>query len=164
MSKIKCFHYHKLGYFATKCPHKKANKKPSRGVVGEALASQFKLDFSLISCMVPSIMDNVWYLDSGDSFHMTDDKDLFSNLEEKDIQMHIEMGDDGRYSRIGIGTVTFQMESSSLLTLRDVMYVLGLKNLVSVAMLEDRGYDVIFCMRKAFLHDIATRKVKGIGV
>ena len=29
------------------------------------------------------------------SFHMTVDKELFSDLEEKYLQMHIEMGDDG---------------------------------------------------------------------
>ena len=45
------------------------------------------------------------------------------------------------------------------------MYVLGLKkNLVSVAMLEDRGYDVIFTKVKVFLHHKATRQVKNIGV
>ena len=64
----------------------------------EALASQFKLEFSLIACMVCSAMGSVWYLDSGASFHMTGDKELFIILEEKDLQMHIEMGDDGRYS------------------------------------------------------------------
>ena len=41
-------------------------------------------------------MGSVWYLDSGASFHMTGDKELFSDLEKKDLQMHIEMGDDGR--------------------------------------------------------------------
>ena len=41
-------------------------------------------------------MGLVWYLDSGASFHMMGDKELFSELEEKDLQMHIEMGDDGR--------------------------------------------------------------------
>ena len=29
LSNIKCFHYHELGHYATKCLHKKANKKPS---------------------------------------------------------------------------------------------------------------------------------------
>ena len=58
--------------------------------------------------MVPSAMGSMWYLDSGASFHMMGDKELFSSLEEKDLQMHIEMGDDRRYSAIGIGTVTFQ--------------------------------------------------------
>ena len=45
------------------------------------------------------------------------------------------------------------------------MYVLGLKkNLVLVAMLEDRGYDVIFRKGKAYLRHIATGKVKQISV
>jgi hypothetical protein len=141
------------------------DKKPSGGVAGEALASQFELDFTLIACMVTSVMGSVWYLDSGASFHMMGNKEFFSDLEEKDLQMHIEMGDDGRYSVTDIGTVTFQRESGSPLTLKDVMYVLGLKkNLVSVAMLEDHGYDVIFSKGKAFLHHIATGQVKWIRV
>ena len=39
----------------------------------------------------------VWYLDSGASFHMSGDKNLFSTLEEKDLQMQIMMGNDGKY-------------------------------------------------------------------
>ena len=63
---------------------------------------------------------------------MMGDKELFSDLEEKDLQMHIEMGDDGRYSATGIGTITFEMEFGNPLFLKNVMHVLGLKkNLVS---------------------------------
>lgn len=59
--------------------------------------------------------------------------------------MHIEMGDDGRYSLTDICTFNFQKESCSSLTLKYVMYVSGpKKNLVSVSMLEYCGYDVIF--------------------
>jgi len=83
MLKIKCFHYHELRHYATKCPHKKAYKKPSGGERGESLASQFKLDFTLIACMVTSVMGSVWYLDSGASFHMTGNKEFLSDLEEK---------------------------------------------------------------------------------
>ena len=67
--------------------------------------------------MVSLMMGSVWYLDSGASFHMTGNKELFSNLEEKDLQMHIKMGDDGRYSATDINTVTFQRELGSPLTL-----------------------------------------------
>jgi len=50
--------------------------------------------------------------------------------------MHIEMGDDMRYSVTDIGTITFQREFGYPLTLKDVMYVPGLKkNLVLVSML-----------------------------
>ena len=68
---------------------------------------------------------------------MTGDKELFSDLEEKDIQMHIEMGDDGRYNATGIGTITFERDSGKPFLLKYVMHVPGLKNdLVLVAMLE----------------------------
>ena len=78
-------------------------------------------------------MGSVWYIDSGVSFHMTGDKELFSDLEEKDLQMHIEMGNDGRYNAIGIRTITFERESGNPFQLKDVMHVPGLKkNLVSV--------------------------------
>jgi hypothetical protein len=53
---------------------------------------------------------------------------------------------------VGIGTINFQRELGKPFQLKDVMHVLGLKkNLVSVTMLEDRGYDVVFSDGKAFL-------------
>jgi hypothetical protein len=64
MTKVKCFHCHKMGHFATNCPLKKSKEKSSGGAAGEALASQFELEFSLIACMVSSMMGSVWYLDS----------------------------------------------------------------------------------------------------
>ena len=85
LSKVKCFHCHKQGHFATNCPQKKKNKKVVGAAAGEALASQFELHFSLISCLVSSYMGSVWYLDSSVSFHMTIDKELFSDLEDKDL-------------------------------------------------------------------------------
>jgi len=110
MTKFNCFHYHKLGHFATNCPVNKSKKKSSRGVVREALASQFKLEFSLIACMVSSMMGSVWYLYNGASLHMTGYKDLFSDSEDKDLYMHIENDDDENYSVIGLGTINFQRE------------------------------------------------------
>lgn len=107
MLKNKCFHCHELAHYATKCPHKKVVKNPIGGLTCEALASQFEMDFTLIACMVSSIMGSVWYLDFGASFHIIERKDLFSNLEEKDLHMHIDMGDDARYSATDISTVTF---------------------------------------------------------
>jgi len=130
-----------------------------------ALASQFELDLTLIACMVSLMVGCVWYLDSGVSFHMTGNKSLFSTLEEKDLQMCIEMGDDGKYRVSGEGTVVFQREHGAPLTLTDVKYVPGLKkNLVSVAMLEDKGYDVVFSKGKAFLRHIGTGQTKRIGI
>jgi len=64
-----------------------------------------------------------------------------------------------------VGTVTFQREHGAPLTLTDVMYVPGLKkNLVSVAMLEDKGYDVVFSKGKVFLRHIAMGQTKRIWI
>ena len=154
-----------MGHFATNCPLKKSKEKSLGGVAGEAFASQFELDFSLIACMVSSMMGSVWYLDSGASFQMTGDKELFNELEEKDLKTHIEMGDDGKYGVTSVGTITFQREHMTPLTLKNVMHVPRLtKNSVSVAMLEDRGYDVIFLKGKAFLRHIAMGQVKKIWI
>jgi len=164
-SKVRCFHYHKVGYYATNCPQKKSKKGSSKGSDGEALASQFELDFTLIVCMVSLMVGCVWYLDNGASFHMTNDKNLFSTLEEKDLQMCIEMGDDGKYRVSGEGTVVFQREHGSPLTLTNVKYVPSLKkNLVSIIMLEDKGYDVVFSKGKAFLRHIGTGQTKSIVI
>ena len=110
-------------------------------------------------------MGSVWFLDSGASFHMTRDKDLFSDLDEKDLGVHIEMGDDGRYSATSIGTISFERESGKTFILKDVMHVPGLKkNLISVAMLEDKGYDVVFSEGKAFLRHKTTGQTRRIGI
>eukprot|EP00253_Pinus_taeda_P028440 PITA_28440 len=155
-SKVRCFNFHEVGHYTTNFPLNKSKKGSSKGSEGEALASHFELDFTLITCMVSLMVGCVWYLDSGASFHMTGDKSLFSTLEEKDLKMHIEMGDNGKYNVSGVGTITFQREHGAPLTLIDVKYVHGLmNNLVSVVMLEDKGYNVVFSKGKAFLRHIA---------
>ena len=47
LSKVKCFHCHEHGHFATNYPQKKKNKQAAGCATGEALASQFELDIFL---------------------------------------------------------------------------------------------------------------------
>ena len=151
-----------MGDYAANFPWRKSKKGSEEGSEGEALASQ--LDFTLFTCMVSSMVGSGWFLDSGASFHMTGDKSLFSTLEEKDLHILIEMGNDEKYSVSGVGTVIFQREHGARLTLTDVKYVPRLKrNLVLIVMLEDRGYDIVFSKGKVFLRHIITRQVKQIG-
>ena len=70
--------------------------------------------------MASSMMGCVWYIDSGASFHMTDDKILFSTLEEKALKMRIEMGDDEKYCVSRVITISFQREHGFPITLIDV--------------------------------------------
>lgn len=104
-------------------------------------------------------MGSVWFLDSGVSSHMTGDRDLFSDLNEKYLGVHIEMSDDGRYNATGIDTISFEREFSKPFRLKEVMHLLGLKkNLISMAMLENKGYDVFFSEGRAFLCSKTTRE------
>ena len=98
MPKIKCFPFQEHGNYASNDPQKKASKKEHIVASGEALDSQFDLDFTLIACIANTAMGCMWYLYSGASFHMTGNKYLFSDLEEKDLQQSIEFGYDERYS------------------------------------------------------------------
>jgi len=103
-----------VGHFATNCPLKKSKKGSKEGLEGEALASQFGFNFTLIACMVSSMVGCGWFLDSGASFHMTEDKSLFSTLEEKDLQILIEKGNDEKYSVSGVGIFFFFRGSMEL--------------------------------------------------
>ena len=115
--------------------------------------------------MASSMVGSGWFLESGVSFHMTGDKSLFNTLEEKDLQILIVMGNDEKYNVSSVGMVIFQRKHGAYLTLTDVKYVPGLKrNLVSITMLEDKGYDVVFSKGKAFLRHIATGQTKIFGV
>ena len=79
--------------------------------------------------------------------------------------MNVELGDNGKYNSTNIGTITFQRESGKLILLQDVVHVPGLKkNLISVAMLEDKGYEVVFREGKVFLRHKATGQVKKVGI
>jgi len=92
---------------------------------------------------------------------MTRNREIFNDLDGKDLQMHNDMGDDGKQNAIGIGKITFHRELDFPLRLKDVTFVPSLKkNLISIAVLEDRGYDVILSKGKEFQRHIATGKVK----
>jgi hypothetical protein len=83
---------------------------------------------------------------------MTGHKHYFSNLNEKEFGFEILLGDDYAYHPKGVRTVRFERESGKPLYLSGVLYVHGLKkNLVSVSALEDKGYEVSFKDRRAYI-------------
>ena len=77
--------------------------------------------------MENSTDNNVWYIDSGASFHMTTSKKNLRHLKKMDMQFQIELGDYGMYAARGVGIVSFQRESGNLLHLKDFLDVPGLR-------------------------------------
>jgi len=102
------------------------------------------------ACLSCTQTNNVWYIDSGASSHMTGHKHYFNKLNERELGFEILLGDDYAYHPNGMGTIKFERESGKPLYLSNVLYVLGLKkNLVSVSALKDKGYEVSFKDRRA---------------
>jgi hypothetical protein len=96
---------------------------------------------------------------------MTGNRNYFSQLTEKDMQFNIEMGDDGKYRAKGVGIVKFERKYGKPFDLKDVLYIPGLKkNLMSISMLEDLGYEVFFPKRRVLLKPPNSRTAMQIGV
>jgi hypothetical protein len=151
LSKIKCFSCHKNGHYASQCPKKKKGKGKTHTATSaktqlDEFAVKFEKDFSLVYCLSTSTSTrSVWYLDSGASRYMTEAWELFSNLIERDSDVHVELGDDAKYAVKGEGTVMFQHDSRGSFDAQKVLYVPRLKkNLLSVSAMEDRGFCFYF--------------------
>ena len=64
----------------------------------------------------------------------------------------MELGDNDTYAIYGIGLASFQLDSSMMLHVEEILYVLGLKkNLLSIGVLEEKGYTVAFTKGKAIM-------------
>ena len=70
---------------------------------------------------------------------------MFSERSQAGRDVEVMLGDDTIVRVVGGGTIIFQRESMSPMTLRDVLFVPGMKkNLISFSMIEDRGLGVSF--------------------
>ncbi|CAI0382833.1 unnamed protein product [Linum tenue] len=84
--------------------------------------------------------DDLWYLDSGYSHHMSGKQDIFSSLKFK-RGGKVTFGDDSSGTIVGIGTIG-KLPSPMI---HDVLLVDGLKhNLLSISQLCSSGHNVIF--------------------
>ena len=75
-----------------------------------------------------------------------------SNIKEKQFSCMVELGDNSTYSIQGVGSNSFQLNLGDTLQMEEILYVPGLKkNLLSVSILEDKGFCVIFMENQVYL-------------
>ncbi|KAF2310285.1 hypothetical protein GH714_007584 [Hevea brasiliensis] len=85
---------------------------------------------------------NIWYLDTAASNHMSGNKSVFSFLDES-YQDSVKFGNNSRVSIMGKGQVTIQTTRNVTHKISDVFYVPDLKtNLLSVGQLQEKGYEI----------------------
>ena len=89
---------------------------------------------------------------SGASRHFTEYKEALYDLIEKDTNLKIILGDNATYPVKGTRTMTLHLSQSQVLHLKDVLYVPDLKkNLVSISVMEDKGFKVAFVDGKVLI-------------
>jgi transposase InsO family protein len=166
-SKIKCFNCNKLGHFASDCWYRKKNPRKGkhhastveddeskRNQKSPSNERENRKEYYLVSALSSIVITGpkTWLVESGSSKHMTGYKEILSDFKKKSFAEQVELGDDKRYKIEGVRSISFRLEYGAMLHVDEVLYVSGLmKNLLSVATLEDRGYWMIFKDRKALL-------------
>ena len=76
---------------------KKSNTQMVGIVEVDEFSRNFNEDFCLIYYMERTTRRSIWYIDSGESSHMTGHKRFFKYLQEGGTQIHVDLGDDAQY-------------------------------------------------------------------
>ena len=101
----------------------------------------------MISTFVGNIThgSNDWLIDSGASKHVTGFKEFFVRLSEHESPHKVKLGDDYQYPIKGSGESSYKLDSGKSLTMKEVLFVPGLKkNLLSILALDAKGMLVAF--------------------
>ena len=115
--------------------------RPSANFANENI-SQNKM---FIACnMVEEKNEDIWFLDSRCSNHMTRDIAMFSMLDEN-VESQVTLGTDSKVSVMGKGKVSVLTKKGEGRSISDVYYVPDMKcSLLSIGQLIQNGYNVFF--------------------
>ncbi|KAM7477355.1 hypothetical protein LguiA_025568 [Lonicera macranthoides] len=147
-SKIICHKCKKPGHIPRECPNRTNGGGENKGVVENANTNAVTAlkdeDFESMLVVTSRVSSSSeWILDSGCSYHMCPNRELFHTFTEVDGSK-VLMGNDHACKTMGIGTIRLKMHDGVVRTLRDVQYVPDLKkNLISLGVLHSNGYRVI---------------------
>ena len=105
--------------------------------------------------------EDVWFVDSGASHHMTSHQEWFPDLRMSDQPGYIQTGHDTTHPIRHIGNVPFGKEGEQN-CIKNVLHVLTInKNLVSVGQIMEQGMEVRFNNGGCFIKQDVRLIVKG---
>lgn len=133
---IECFKCHKKGHFQYECPdwERRAN-----------FAELEHEDELLLMAYVEekkATREEIWFLESGCSNHMSGNKEWFTDLNEG-FKQTVKLGDDSRITVTGIGSVRLWV-NGIVQVITNVYYIPELKNnLLSIGQLQEKGLTIL---------------------
>ncbi|GAU22886.1 hypothetical protein TSUD_376970 [Trifolium subterraneum] len=155
MSEVQCYCCEKFGHYARNCPVNKDSKKD------EAQLAHSDSDDAMLMATTKMSEDkeNVWYLDTRCSNHMTGNKDWFINLDES-ITRGIRFADNSQVNSAGIGSILVKRKDGQEVVITDVLYVPSMKsNLISICQLLEKNYSVEMHDKELKLFDAKDRLI-----
>ncbi|RDX84970.1 hypothetical protein CR513_33901, partial [Mucuna pruriens] len=162
-----CFHCGKPGHIKKDCwIFKKETQEAGRKNVGESNNAAMTTEEEAMVVLADECLhvnDNVveWVIDSGASFHITPNRQMFATYRTGDFGK-VKMGNSACSNIVGIGDVVIQTETGCQLTLKEVRHVPDIRlNLISVNALDEQGYNSHFGSKKWKLTKGAMIVAKG---
>ena len=96
---------------------------------------------------------------------MTGYQKLLCDLDKRESNQNVILGDHAKYAVRGVGAASFQLKSEKTLKMKEVLHVPGMtSNLVVVSALEDEGYDVLFSRGRVYIQKHGSSERIEIGV
>lgn len=153
-----CYHCKKIGHVEKICFQKakeQANFLEEKGKGIDEIEDKL-----FVTCPDTNIQpnDDMWYLDSGCSNHMTGHINFFVDIDEL-VKPNFRLGNNNQVQVHGLGTIVIDSKYGKK-CIFDVMYVPGLaQNLLSLGQLMKKSYYAIFYNEECMIYEKKSRKL-----
>ncbi|WP_139158356.1 DDE-type integrase/transposase/recombinase, partial [Enterobacter cloacae complex sp. GF14B] len=158
-----CWTCGERGHMSRDCPKGKASRKREQGNYASTSrdADDSKNERMFVMQHVMNTMtaenstqDDVWYVDSGASNHMTSRGEWFRDMRKPDVSGYVQTGDDTAHPIAHVGGIPLNTKSGKSKYLADVLHVPNItKNLVSVGQMVEQGLQVRFNPNGCYVED-----------
>lgn len=133
---VECYKCHKLGHFQYECP------SWEKGVNYAELDGEEELLLMAHVEVNNSRREDVWFLDSGCSNHMSGNKKWFASFDEE-FRHSVKLGNSTRMPVIGKGNIKLEVDGLTQV-ISDVYYVPELtNNLLSIGQLQEKNLAIL---------------------
>ena len=141
---MQCYNCQSFGHYARDYRRKKAARVKDSNEAQYERAGDSDSDevLLMVNTQLNTEKNNMWYLDSGCSNHMTGNKNWFTKLDES-VEKVIKFADDRHIKSGGKGDISIIRKDGRKATITEVLYVPSMtSNLISVGQLLAKGFNM----------------------